>query len=79
MYYYYQEYVGIARQSRFRVICLCYICIYNIYASKRNKKTLYDLKFSNVKKIYGTIKLILWLLGFVSHWLAFSTENLSVV
>lgn len=44
------------------------------------KKTLYDLEFNNVKKkIYGNIKWMLWLLGFVSHWLAFSTEHSSVV
>lgn len=56
MHYYNQEYVGIARQSRFRVICLCYLYIY-IYASKTNKENLYDVEFNNVKtKIYGNIK-----------------------
>lgn len=51
-----------------------YICFKN-----KQKRPLYDLDFNNVKKIYGNIKWTSSLLGFVSHWLAFSTENSSVV
>lgn len=65
-------------------VCVTYLYLY-IYIicmlqKQTKKRTPYHFKFNNAKKkIYGNVKLIVWLLGFFPHQLAFSAEHSSVV